>query len=104
MYWAALLIAGLLEVIWAIGLKYTHGFTKLSPTIITLSALAISFSLLAFAMRAIPLSIAYIIWVGIGILGTSIFGIMVLNESISPLKIVSLSLIIIGIVGLKISH
>jgi len=103
MAWLILLLAGLLEIVWAVGLKYTEGFTKPLASTITLSALISSFVLLGIALKTLPLGIAYSIWVGIGVAGTVIFGIWFFNESISLLKIASVLLILLGIVGLKLS-
>ncbi|WP_067981509.1 quaternary ammonium compound efflux SMR transporter SugE [Neptuniibacter pectenicola] len=104
MHWFILIIAGLLEIGWAIGLKYTDGFTRLWPSIGTLLLLLASFLLLAFAMKALPVGTAYAVWVGIGAIGTAIFGIFLFGESTDPLKLLSLSLIFIGIIGLKLAH
>ncbi|KXJ55117.1 quaternary ammonium compound efflux SMR transporter SugE [Neptuniibacter pectenicola] len=104
MHWFILILAGLLEIGWAIGLKYTDGFTRLWPSIGTLLLLLASFLLLAFAMKALPVGTAYAVWVGIGAIGTAIFGIFLFGESTDPLKLLSLSLIFIGIIGLKLAH
>ena len=104
MSWFILVIAGLLEVGWAIGLKYTEGFTKLWPTIATLCALSASFVLLGLAMRTLPVGTAYAVWVGIGAVGTAILGLVLFEESTEMLKLVSLGLICAGIVGLKLTH
>ncbi|MCK9505708.1 MAG: quaternary ammonium compound efflux SMR transporter SugE [Porticoccaceae bacterium] len=103
MNWFLLVIAGLFEVVWAVGLKYTEGFTRLAPSIFTLSAMGISFYLLSLALRSLPLGTAYAIWVGIGALGTAIAGIILFQELVSPLKLVSLLLVVAGIIGLKLS-
>tara|TARA_B100002049_G_C15937572_1_gene314875 strand:- start:90 stop:410 length:321 start_codon:yes stop_codon:yes gene_type:complete len=103
MNWLILISAGLLEVVWAVGLKYTHGFTKPLPSLITVVAMAASFYCLSIAMRSLPLSIAYTVWVGIGMVGAVIVGAVVLKEPINALKILSLLLIIVGIIGLKLS-
>lgn len=103
MAWLLLLLAGLLEIVWAVGLKYTEGFTKPLASVITLSALVSSFVLLGIALKTLPLGLAYSIWVGIGVAGTVIFGIWFFNESISVLKITSVLLILLGILGLKLS-
>ena len=104
MNWFILFLAGLLEVTWAIGLKYTEGFTKFWPTIGTVLALVASVVMLGIAMRTLPVGTAYAIWVGIGAVGTAILGIMLFNESTDILKIVSLGFICVGIVGLKLAH
>lgn len=103
MAWLILLLAGLLEIVWAIGLKYTEGFTKPVPSLITLAAMAASFLLLGQALRSLPLGLAYAIWVGIGVVGTVIFGAWLFNETLSLLKIGSILLILLGIIGLKLS-
>lgn len=103
MSWIILFIAGLLEVVWAIGLKYTHGFTRLTPSIITVSAMFISIVLLSWAMRSLPVGTAYAVWTGIGAVGAAITGILLLGESASLARIASLALIVAGIIGLKLS-
>lgn len=103
MAWIILAIAGLLEVVWAIGLKYTHGFTRLVPSVFTIVAMIASFVLLANAMKTLPVGTAYAIWTGIGAVGASITGIILLGESVNPVRIISLCLIIVGIIGLKFS-
>lgn len=103
MAWIILFIAGLLEVVWAIGLKYTHGFTRLTPSILTIIAMIASFLLLANAMKTLPVGTAYAVWTGIGAVGASITGIFLLGESVSPVRVISLCLIIAGIIGLKLS-
>ena len=103
MSWIILLIAGLLEVVWAIGLKYTHGFTRLTPSIITITAMIVSIALLSWAMRTLPVGTAYAVWTGIGAVGAAITGILLLGESASLPRIISLCLIVIGILGLKFS-
>lgn len=103
MNWLILILAGLLEVVWAVGLKYTHGFTKPLPSFITVAAMAASFYCLSIAMRSLPLSIAYTVWVGIGMVGAVIFGIIFLKEPVNAFKVFSLLLIITGILGLKLS-
>lgn len=104
MSWLILFLAGLFEVVWAVGLKYTEGFTKLTPSLVTLAAMGASFYLLSVALRTLPLGAAYAVWVGIGALGTAIAGIMLFHEAVTPLKLVSLMLVIAGIVGLKLSN
>lgn len=103
MAWIILLVAGILEVVWAIGLKYSHGFTRLTPSIITAVAMAVSVFLLANAMKTLPVSTAYAVWTGIGAVGAAITGIVLLGESASLMRILSLCLIIAGIIGLKFS-
>ncbi|HBH7069105.1 TPA: quaternary ammonium compound efflux SMR transporter SugE [Enterobacter cloacae] len=103
MSWIVLFIAGLLEVVWAIGLKYTHGFTRLTPSVITVSAMIVSIVLLSWAMRSLPVGTAYAVWTGIGAVGAAITGILLLGESASLARIASLALIVAGIIGLKLS-
>ncbi|WP_213705598.1 quaternary ammonium compound efflux SMR transporter SugE [Enterobacter asburiae] len=103
MSWIILFIAGLLEVVWAIGLKYTHGFTRLTPSVITVTAMIVSIVLLSWAMRSLPVGTAYAVWTGIGAVGAAITGILLLGESGSLARIASLALIVAGIVGLKLS-
>jgi len=103
MSWAILVIAGLLEVVWAIGLKYTEGFTRFWPTVGTVLAMILSVWLLGMAMKSLPVGTAYAIWVGIGAIGTAIFGILLFGESANLGRVLSLSLIFVGIVGLKLS-
>ena len=103
MSWIILVIAGLLEVVWAIGLKYTHGFTRLTPSVITLTAMIVSIVLLSWAMRSLPVGTAYAVWMGIGVVGAAIIGILLLGESASLARIASLALIVAGIIGLKLS-
>ena len=103
MNWAILVVAGLFEVGWAIGLKYTQGFTRLWPTVWTVGAMIISLWLLGIAMKTLPVGTAYGIWVGVGAVGTVILGILLLGEPASVARVVSIALIIAGIVGLKLS-
>ena len=103
MSWIILFIAGLLEVVWAIGLKYTHGFTRLTPSVITVSAMIVSIVLLSWAMRSLPVGTAYAVWTGIGAVGAAITGILLLDESANPARLLSLALIVAGIIGLKLS-
>lgn len=101
--WILLLVAGALEIVWAIGIKYTEGFTKLWPSALTIATAAASFFLLAQAVKALPVGTAYAVWGGIGAVGVAIIGILVFNESIHWTRLVFLALIITGIVGLKLS-
>lgn len=101
--WIFLVVAGLLEICWAIGLKYTDGFTKLIPSIFTLTTLALSMYMLARASQVIPIGTAYGIWVGIGALGAAILGIFLFNESASPARILFLVLLLVAIIGLKLT-
>ena len=103
MSWLILLVAGLLEVVWAVGLKYTHGFSRLTPSIITIASMVVSVALLSWAMKTLPVGTAYAVWTGIGAVGAAIAGIVLLGESASPARIVSLLLIVCGIIGLKLS-
>lgn len=103
MNWMLLIIAGLFEVGWAVGLKYTEGFTRLIPTLLTVAAMAASFYCLSAAMRTLPLGTAYAVWVGIGAIGAAVAGITLFNEAVSALKLCSLALIVTGIVGLKLA-
>ncbi len=102
MAWVYLVVAGLFECGWAIGLKYTDGFTKLMPSLLTVAAMAISFWLLAIAMKTIPVATAYAVWTGIGAIGVAILGMLLLGESRDIMRIISLFLIVSGIVGLKL--
>lgn len=99
--WILLTIAGLLEVGWAIGLKYTEGFTRLVPSLLTLFALAASMLLLARAATVLPIGTAYGVWVGIGAFGAAVLGIVLLNETVSPARLFFLVLLLVSIVGLK---
>ncbi len=101
--WAILVVAGLFEVCWAIGLKYTDGFTKLVPSLFTLGTLAASMYLLARASQVLPIGTAYGVWVGIGALGAAILGIVLFNESASPARLAFLGLLLISIIGLKLT-
>ncbi|MBL8267061.1 DMT family transporter [Steroidobacter sp.] len=101
--WVMLVIAGLLEIGWALGLKATEGFTRPIPTVFTVAALVASLLLLARAVQVLPMGTAYAIWVGIGASGTVLFGILLYGESVSVLKIASLAAVLLGIAGLKLS-
>lgn len=103
MAWLILLLAGICEIAWAIGLKYSEGFIKPLASIATLSALVISFVLLGIALRTLPLGVAYGIWVGIGAVGTAVMSIVLFGETLSLFKLASLVLIVIGIAGLKLA-
>ena len=102
MAWIYLFAAGLFEIGWAVGLKYTHGFTRLGPSVLTVAAMAVSLFLLGLALRTLPLGTAYAIWTGIGTLGTAILGIWLFAESAEVLRLVCIGLIVAGIVGLKL--
>lgn len=101
MAWVYLIIAGIFEVVWAIALKYSQGFTKLFPTLITFGGMVISFYLLSLATKTLPIGTAYAIWTGIGALGAVILGMFLFNEPVNILRIVFLCLILVGILGLK---
>ncbi|QDU74291.1 Quaternary ammonium compound-resistance protein SugE [Bremerella volcania] len=103
MAWWILLAAGLLEVVWAVGLKYTEGFTRFWPSLLTAVALAGSMYLLSVAVRDLPIGTAYAVWVGIGAAGTAILGMVVLNEPVSPIRLFFMALLAIAILGLKFS-
>ncbi|MFO1215292.1 MAG: quaternary ammonium compound efflux SMR transporter SugE [Burkholderiaceae bacterium] len=103
MAWLILVLAGLFEVGWAIGLKYTDGFTRLWPTVGTLAAMVISLGLLGVAMKTLPVGTSYAVWVGVGAVGTAILGIVLLGEPASAGRLISLGLIVAGIVGLKLA-
>ncbi|MFY2561965.1 quaternary ammonium compound efflux SMR transporter SugE [Corallococcus terminator] len=101
MAWIILLIAGLLEVCWAIGLKYTEGFTRLVPSVLTGVAIVASMFLLSTAAKTLPIGTAYAVWVGIGALGAAVLGVVLFHEPISPLRILFLSMLLVAIIGLK---
>lgn len=101
MHWLVLFAAGLFEVVWAVGLKFTEGFTKLLPSVITVAGTICSFVLLSIAMKKLPLSISYAIWTGIGTIGTVLVGILYFHESFSLAHIICLAMIICGIIGLR---
>ncbi len=103
MNWFVLVVAGLFEIGWAIGLKYTQGFTRLWPTVGTIAAIVLSMGLLGVAMKSLPVGTAYAIWVGIGTVGTAILGMVLFGEPANLLRIGSLALIVIGVVGLKLA-
>ncbi len=103
MAWFILILAGLLETGWAIGLKYTEGFTRLWPTVATIAAMVVSMTLLGIAVKTLPVGTAYAVWVGIGAVGTVILGIALLGEPVNAARIVSVMLIIAGIIGLKLA-
>jgi len=102
MAWAWLTLAGLLEVVWAVGLKYTEGFTRPLPSIITAAAMIASVYFLSLALRTIPIGTGYAVWTGIGAVGVAILGIILFNESRDLLRIGSILLIVAGIAGLKL--
>lgn len=103
MNWAILVVAGLFEIGWAVGLKYTEGFTRLWPTLGTVASMAISVWLLGIAMKTLPMGTAYAVWVGIGAVGTVMLGILLFDEPANPMRLISLVLIGAGILGLKLA-
>ncbi|WP_271411034.1 quaternary ammonium compound efflux SMR transporter SugE [Pseudomonas sp. Q1-7] len=104
MSWIILFFAGLFEVGWAIGLKYTDGFSKPLPTALTVLAMLISLGLLGLAIKELPLGTAYAIWTGVGAVGTVIAGVILFGESMALVRLLSVALIISGLIGLKLSH
>ncbi len=104
MSWIILFLAGLFEVGWAIGLKYTEGFTRPLPTALTVCAMLVSLALLGLAMKELPLGTAYAIWTGVGAVGTVIAGVILFGESMALLRLASVALIVCGLIGLKLSH
>ena len=103
MNWIILVLAGLFEIGWAIGLKYTEGFTRLWPTVGTVASMIVSLGLLGVAMKSLPVGTAYAVWVGVGAVGTAILGIVLLGEPANPGRLISLGLIVAGIIGLKLA-
>lgn len=101
--WLALLAAGLLEVAWALGLKYSDGLTRFWPTAATLVAIALSFALMAIALRSLPFGTAYAVWTGIGAVGSILVGMYLYSEPTDPVRIICLTLIVAGMVGLKLN-
>ena len=99
--WVYLIVAGILEICWAMGMKYSHGFSQVWPSVFTIVTLVASFILLSIAVKALPIGTAYAVWTGIGILGTTILGMILLGESRSATRLFFLCLILIGIIGLK---
>ena len=102
MPWIYLFFAGLFEIGWAVGLKYTHGFTRLGPSLATVAAMAVSLFLLGLALRALPLGTAYAVWTGIGTIGTAILGIALFSEPADALRLLCIGMIAAGIIGLKL--
>ncbi|MDQ5880809.1 MAG: quaternary ammonium compound-resistance protein SugE [Pseudomonadota bacterium] len=100
--WLVLLVAGLCEIGWAVGLKYTEGFSRLWPSVGTIIAMVVSVALLGLALKALPLGTAYAVWTGIGAVGTAILGIVLFNEPRDALRLACIALIVAGIVGLKL--
>ena len=103
MAWLYLLVAGLMEVAWAVGLKYTEGFTRLWPSVWTGAALVLSMLLLAAAVRTLPLGTAYAVWTGIGTIGAAVLGVVLFGEQATPARVVCIGLIVAGLVGLKLT-
>ena len=103
MAWVILLIAGLFEIGWAVGLKYTEGFSRLVPSVLTVGAMIISLALLGLALKTLPVGTGYAVWTGVGAVGTAILGIVLLGESMEPMRLASIGLIVAGIVGLKLA-
>ena len=103
MAWVWLVLAGLLEVVWAVGLKYSEGFTRFVPSVVTAVAAAASFWLLAIALKHIPLGTGYVIWVGIGAVGTALVGMWLFQEPATAARLVCIGLIVAGIIGLKLT-
>ena len=104
MAWLLLIVAGLLEVGWAIGLKYTEGFTRMWPSVFTLGAMVLSVVLLGVAMKSLPVGTSYAVWVGVGAVGTAILGMVLFGEPATTGRLASLGLIVAGIVGLKLAN
>lgn len=102
MAWVTLAVAGLLEIGWAIGLKYTDGFTRLGPTVATVAAMIVSMVLLGLAVRTLPVGTAYAVWTGIGTVGTVLLGMFLFGESAQPIRLLFIAMIVGGIVGLKL--
>jgi quaternary ammonium compound-resistance protein SugE len=102
MAWTYLFFAGLFEIGWAIGLKYTHGFTRLVPTVLTVASMVVSLGLLGLALKTLPVGTAYAVWTGIGTVGTALLGIVVLGEPATALRLGCIALIVAGIAGLKL--
>ncbi|WP_130618399.1 quaternary ammonium compound efflux SMR transporter SugE [Dyella amyloliquefaciens] len=103
MPWIYLALAGLFEVVWAVGLKYTEGFSRLWPSVVTVSAMTASIILLAMAVKTLPIGTAYAIWTGIGAVGAVLLGIVLFGDSASPLRLACVGLVVLGMVGLKIT-
>lgn len=101
--WFILVVAGILEVCWAIGLKYTESFTKIVPSLLTVTAIVLSMFLLSKSVQVLPVSTAYAVWVGIGALGATIFGIILLGEPVNTAKIIFSIMLVVSIIGLKLS-
>jgi quaternary ammonium compound-resistance protein SugE len=102
MAWVVLFLAGLFEIGWAVGLKYTEGFTRLAPSLWTVASIVVSFALLGLALKSLPLGTAYAVWTGVGTTGTVILGILLFGESTDAVRLACIGLIVAGIVGLKL--
>jgi quaternary ammonium compound-resistance protein SugE len=102
--WGVLMLAGLLETVWAVGLKYTMGFTRLWPTVLTVAAMIASVGLLAYCVRTMPVGTAYAVWTGIGVVGTVLFGILFLREPATLFRLACLATILVGISGLRLAE
>jgi quaternary ammonium compound-resistance protein SugE len=103
MSWVYLFFAGIFEIGWAIGLKYTNGFTRIVPTVLTLASMIVSLGLLGLALKALPVGTAYAVWTGIGTVGTALLGIYLLGEPATAVRLACISLIVAGIIGLKLA-
>lgn len=103
MSWLMLIVAGVFEIGWAVGLKYTEGFTRLVPSVLTIAAMVVSLGLLGLALKTLPIGTAYAVWVGVGAAGTAIAGMLLFGESVGVAKFACLALIVTGIVGLKLT-
>ena len=103
MAWFILFIAGICEIGWAVGLKYTEGFSRPVPSVLTAGAMVVSLVLLGFALKTLPVGTGYAVWTGIGAVGTAILGIVLFGESMEPMRLASIGLIVAGIVGLKLA-
>jgi quaternary ammonium compound-resistance protein SugE len=101
MAWGILFLAGLFEIGWAVGLKYTMGFTRVGPSVATLIAMVVSLGLLSIAVRTLPIGTAYAMWTGIGTVGAAVLGVLLFKEPATPLRLLCILLIVVGIVGLK---
>lgn len=104
MAWIYLIVAGLLEIAWAVSLKRTEGFTRLGPSLVTLALMGVSFYLLSLALRTLPTGTGYAVWVGIGAAGTALIGILFLGEPRTALRLASLALIVLGVIGLRLAE
>jgi quaternary ammonium compound-resistance protein SugE len=103
MAWLVLFVAGLCEIGWAVGLKYTEGFSRLVPSVLTVGAMVVSMILLGIALKTLPVGTGYAVWTGIGAVGTATLGIILFGESMEPMRLASIALIVAGIVGLKLA-